>query len=81
LSNINKEKHSKYLQYLRGDFIFEKNQSATVTIQFPLEDKKLLLLSLAESVIKKLVVRSIPGIDRCTLIIPKNNDAHLVVAG
>jgi DNA-directed RNA polymerase I subunit RPA1 len=81
VSNINREKHSKYLQYLRGDFEFDKHKSATVTLQFPLEDKKLLLLSLAQNVIKKLVVRSVPGIDRCSLISPEKGDPHLIVAG
>lgn len=69
------------MQYLRGDFEFDKHKSATVTLQFPLEDKKLLLLSLAENVVKKLVVRSVPGIDRCSLISPEKGDPHLIVAG
>lgn len=69
-SQIFKEKHSKYLQYLKGDFQFDNNKSASLTIQFPLEYKKLLLLSLVEAVVKKVVVRSVPGVDRCSLIMP-----------
>lgn len=68
---IHREKHSKYLQYLKGDFEFESHKSATVTIQFPLEYKKLLLLSLVETVVKKVVVRSVAGVDRCTLVVPE----------
>ena len=81
-SGIFKEKHAKYLQYLKGDFIFEQHKSATVTLQFPLEYKKLLLLSLVDTVIKKVVVRSVAGVDRCVLIEPgKGQDAYLFVQG
>ena len=77
--NIFKEKHSKYLQYLKGDFEFDSHKSATVTIHFPLEYKKLLLLSLVETVIKKVVVRSVPGVDKCSLIAPDKGDPYLFV--
>ena len=77
---ILREKHSKYLQYLKGDFEFDSHKSATVTIQFPLEYKKLLLLSLTETVIKKVVVRSVAGVDKCSLVQPeKNGDPYLFV--
>ena len=68
---ILREKHSKYLQYLKGDFEFDSHKSATVTMMFPLEYKKLLLLSLTETVIKKVVLRSVSGVDKCTLVVPK----------
>jgi len=29
---IFKQKHAKYLQYLKGDFEFDENKSATVTL-------------------------------------------------
>jgi len=77
---ILREKHSKYLQYLKGDFEFDSHKSATVTIMFPLEFKKLLLLSLTESVLKKVVLRSVAGIEKCTLIVPKmGGDPYLFV--
>jgi DNA-directed RNA polymerase I subunit RPA1 len=82
-SDIFKEKHSKYLQYLKGDFQFESNKSASLTIQFPLEFKKLLLLSLVEAVVKRVVVRSVAGVDRCILIMPEKagQEPHLFVQG
>jgi len=78
-----RDKHSKYLQYLKGDFEFQTNKSATVTLQFPLEYKKLLLLTLTENVLKKVLVRSIPGIEKCTLIQPQKAGAepYLFVQG
>lgn len=30
--NIHREKHAKYLQYLKGDFEFVKNVSASMTL-------------------------------------------------
>lgn len=79
---ILREKHSKYLQYLKGDFEFDSHKSATVTIMFPLEYKKLLLLSLTEAVIKKVVVRSVQGVDKCTLVVPeKGGEPYLFVQG
>lgn len=79
---IFREKHSKYLQYLKGDFEFDSHKSATVTVHFPLEYKKILLLSLVDTVVKKVVVRSVPGVDRCSLIEPgKGQDPYLFVQG
>jgi len=42
--------------------------SASLTLQFPLEYKKLLLLSIVENVLKKTLVRNIQGIEKCILI-------------
>lgn len=70
VKHVFKEKHSKYLQYLKGDFEFENHKSASVTVHFPLEYKKLLMLSLVEQVVKKVVVRSVVGVERCALIMP-----------
>jgi DNA-directed RNA polymerase I subunit RPA1 len=51
-------------------------------LQFPVEYKKLLLLSLVDTVIKKVVVRSVAGVDRCVLIEPgKGQDSYLFVQG
>jgi len=81
-SDIFKMKHSKYLQYLKGDFKFDNHKSATVTLMFPLEYKKLLLLSLVDIVVKKVVVRSVPGVDTCSLIEPgRGQDPYLFVLG
>jgi hypothetical protein len=78
---IFREKHSKYLQFLKGDFEFDHHKSATVTIHFPLEYKKLLLLSLVDTVVKKVVVRSVPGVDKCSLIMPEKGEPYLFVQG
>ncbi len=69
--NILREKHAKYLHFLKGDFEFETSVSASLTLQFPLEYKKLLLLTIAESVLKKTLVRNIQGIEKCLLIQPQ----------
>ena len=66
--NILREKHAKYLHFLKGDFEFETNVSASMTLQFPLEYKKLLLLTIAENVLKKTLVRNIQGIEKCILV-------------
>lgn len=42
----------------------------TVTLGFPLEFKKILMLTVAESLLAKVLVRSVPGIDNCLLITP-----------
>lgn len=65
------EKYAKFLQYLHGDFEFVENESATVTLQFPLEFKKLLLLTLAETVLKKVLIRFVSGIEKCSLVQPQ----------
>ena len=44
-----REKYSKYLPYIKGDLEFEEGKSATITLQFPLEFKKLLVLTLADA--------------------------------
>jgi DNA-directed RNA polymerase I subunit RPA1 len=42
--------------------------SASVTLSFPIEFKKLLLLSIVENVLERVLVRNIPGIERCSLV-------------
>jgi len=37
------------------------------------------MVSLAETVVKKVVVRSVAGVDKCTLVIPKGADPYLFV--
>lgn len=63
-----RETHSKYLQYLR-DIHFDKKQNlATINISFPLSFKKVLMLTIAEQTLSKVLVRSVSGIEKCTLI-------------
>ena len=59
LKNAFREKNSKYLQFMRGDFDCVQNESISVTLQFPLEYKKLLLLTLAETCLQKVLIRNI----------------------
>ena len=59
LKNAFREKNSKYLQFMRGDFDCVQNESITVTLQFPLEYKKLLLLTLVENCLQKVLIRNI----------------------
>jgi len=42
----------------------------TVVLSFPLQFKKILMLTVAESILSKVLVRSISGIDQCVLVTP-----------
>jgi len=66
------------------DIDFDKKRNiATINIAFPLSFKKVLMLTIAEDVLSKVLVRSVPGIEKCTLIKPKkdNEEPVLVVQG
>jgi hypothetical protein len=54
---------------------------ASINIAFPLNFKKVLMLTLAEQTLEKVLVRSIPNIEKCTLIKPKNDsdEPYLIV--
>lgn len=67
--NVLREKFSKYFGYIRG-INYEKDKSATVIIGFPLEFSKVLMLTVAEGILAKTLVRSISGIEKCILINP-----------
>ena len=71
-----REKHARYLEHLKGDFVFVKDKSATVTIQFDLEYKKLLILSIAEKFLQKCLVRNVNGIERCMFVPPQRVGAE-----
>lgn len=71
-----REKHSKYLQFLKGDFEYVDQKQITITLNFPLEYKKLLLITLAENALNKVLVRNVPGIEKCTLIPPQKPGAE-----
>ena len=76
-----RETHSRYLQYLRNIGFDKKTNVASVQIAFPLDFKKVLMLTLAEQTLTKVLVRSVPNIEKCTLIRPKkeNDEPYLVV--
>ena len=67
LKRFDREKHGKYLQFIKGEFEFENN-AATISLQFPLEYKKLLLLKLAETAMSGVLVSAVKDIEKCTLI-------------
>jgi DNA-directed RNA polymerase I subunit RPA1 len=78
-----REAHSKYLQFLKGIEHDKENNSFTVHVAFPLEFKKVLMLTLAEQALSHVLVRQVPGIEKCTLIKPKKEgeEPYLVVQG
>lgn len=78
-----REAHSKYLQFLQGITIDKEKNIFKVKIAFPLEFKKVLMLTLAEQTLKNVVLRQVPNIERCTLIKPKkdSDEPYLVVQG
>jgi len=85
--NIFREKFSKYLNNLRG-ITTEKNKSITMELTYNLQDKKVLMLTLAESLLSKVLVRSVQGIDKCTLIVPdedkeksQRKEPYIIVQG
>ena len=58
LCNVLKEKYSKYFGYIKG-INYELNKSCSVVIAFPLEFKKVLMISIAESLLGKILVRAV----------------------
>jgi hypothetical protein len=82
LKKFDREKHGKYLQFIKGEFEFENN-SATIALQFPLEYKKLLLLTLAETAMGGVLVSAVKDIEKCTLIPGQNekDKPYLLVQG
>jgi DNA-directed RNA polymerase I subunit RPA1 len=78
-----RETHSKYLQYLRQIEYKKEINTASVDIAFPLDFKKVLMLTIAEDTLDKVLVRSVPNIEKCTLIKPKNenDEPYLIVQG
>ena len=78
---LNREKHSKYLQFIKGDFDFVKNESASITLQFPLEYKKLLMLTLSETALNNVLVSAVKDIEKCSLIKKEGAEPYLFVQG
>ena len=57
-------------------------------LTYNLSDKKVLMLTLAENLLSKVLVRSVTGIDKCTLVVPdedkeksQRKEPYLVVQG
>lgn len=78
-----REKYSKYLPYIKGDLEFIDGKSASVTLQFPLEFKKLLILTLADTALKSVLIRNHKDIEKVMLIEPNKEGAepYLLVQG
>ena len=74
-----REKYSKYLPYIKGDLEFVEGESASVTLQFPLDYKKLLILSLAETVLKSVLIRNHKDIEKVMLITKEGSEPYLLV--
>lgn len=73
----------KYKQFIKGEFEFEKGTSASVTLAFPIEWKKILMMTIVESVMKRVVVRNVAGIEKCSLITDAkpSDEPYLFVQG
>jgi hypothetical protein len=76
-----RETHSKYLKYLTHIDFKKETNTASVDISLSLDFKKVLMLTIAEETLSKVLVRSVPNIEKCTLVKPKNenDEPHLVV--
>lgn len=66
----------------RPIFSLKENKSCTVTLKLPLNEKKLLMLSICQNLLKKTVVRQIPGIEKAFIIEDdKTKEPKLQIAG
>ena len=77
------ECHAKYRRNLKAIDFDERLNTATVSLSFPLDVKKALMLTLVEQSLAKVLVRSVRQIEKCTLIKPKKegDKPYLVVQG
>ena len=77
------ESHARYRQYLKAIEFDERLNTATVELTFPLDVKKVLMLTLVEHCLTKVLVRSARQIEKCTLIRPKKegDEPYLIVQG
>jgi len=71
-----REKYSKYLPFIKGDLEFVENRSASITLQFPLEYKKLLVITLAETALKSVLIRNHKDIEKVMLIEPNKENCQ-----
>ena len=79
-TSVHRLVHSKYLQYLSKIEFSPETNSAKASISFPLDFKKVLMLTLVEQTLQKVLVRSVPGIEKCTLVKPqKDGDEPFLV--
>lgn len=78
-----RETHSKYLQYLKNIDFNKSESTASVDLAFPLEFKKVLMLTIAEQTLQKVLVRSVKNIEKCSLVKPKKEgeEPYLIVQG
>ena len=76
-----REKYSKYLPFIKGDLEFIEGKSASITLQFPLEYKKLLILQQADSALKTVLIRNHKDIEKVMLITKEGNEPKLIVQG
>ena len=82
-SKILREAHSKYLQYLKGINIDKERNVFSVEVAFPLDFKKVLMLTLTEQTLQHVLVRQVPNIEKCTLVKPKKeqDEPFMIVQG
>ena len=74
-----REKYSKYLPFIKGNLEFDEGKSASITLQFPLEFKKLLVLTLAETALKSVLIRNHKDIEKVMLITKEGAEPYLLV--
>jgi hypothetical protein len=79
LMKLLREKYSKYLPFIKGDLEFIEGKSASITLQFPLEYKKLLILQQAETALKSVLIRNHKDIERVMLMTKEGQEPYLLV--
>lgn len=79
-----KEVTGRFKQYLRSIQFDKASNTATAQIVFPLDFKKVLMLTVAEQTMNKVLVRHVSHIEKCTFVKPKpdsTEEPFLVVQG
>ena len=79
-----KEATGRFKQYIQSIEFDKASNTATAQIVFPLDFKKVLMLTVAEQTMNKVLVRSVAHIEKCTFVKPKpdsTEEPFLVVQG
>ena len=84
MCSLYREQFAKYQGFIRK-VDYEKNESLSVTLAFPLDLKKVLMVSIVENVLQKVLLRAIKGIERIILVAneekKETEEAFIIVQG
>ena len=75
-----RERYPKYVTFIK-DACVEEDKSCSITLQFPLEYKKLLILQQADTAMKSVLIRNHKDIEKVMLITKEGSEPYLLVQG